>query len=85
VPVHLRLRVTPAGIESAPPTEDRPRGPLADDSPGDQLAQDLKDDEEGGAPVRKPRRPKPNPPMAGAASVEPPSADESTEAVARDS
>ena len=65
-------------------TETRPRGPRPDDSPGDQLATELGDDEDGGAAVREPRRPKPNAPLAGAAAVDPPLPDESTEAVADD-
>jgi hypothetical protein len=80
------LRVPlPASSQGAPPTEARPRGPLADDSQGDQLANELRDDDDGGAPVREPRRPKPNAPMESAAAVEPPSVAESTEAVASDS
>ena len=79
-----RLVLTPAGLRDAPPFPTEPRGPLPDDSPGDQVARDLSDDEDGGAPVREPRRPKPNAPMAGAATVEPPSTDESTKAVSSD-
>jgi hypothetical protein len=80
-----RLVLTPAGLRTAAPTPTAPLGPLADDSPGDQVARQLRDDEDGGAPVREPRRPKPNAPMAGAATVEPPLTEESTEAVGSDS
>jgi hypothetical protein len=80
-----RLVLTPAGLRAAPPISTEPLGPLADDSPGDQLAREMRDDEDGGAPVREPRRPKPNAPMAGAATVEPSPTDESTEAVGSDS
>src|SRR5437764_7176205 len=79
----MRLVMTPAGLQAPPPPTER-LGPLADDSPGDQVARELRDDEDGGAPVREPRRPKPNAPMAGAATVEPPLADESTKAVGSD-
>lgn len=44
-----------------------------DESPGDALAlefRDERDEPEGGATVREPRRPKPNAPLAGAASLE---------------
>jgi hypothetical protein len=56
---------------------------LPDDSPGDLLAADLPDeeDDEGGAGVREPRRPKPNAPVTGAAAVDPPPPDELADAV----
>jgi hypothetical protein len=44
-----------------------------DESPGDALALDLRDEPgepEGGAAVREPRRPKPNAPLAGAVALE---------------
>lgn len=38
--------------------------------------------DDGGAPVREPRRPRPNPPLSGAVALEVPPADEATDAVA---
>jgi hypothetical protein len=60
------------------------RDPAPPDSPGDEIAKRLRDeDPPGGAPVREPRRPKPPSPLAGAVALEPP-VDESLAAVAGD-
>jgi hypothetical protein len=58
-----------------------PRVQPEDEWPGDALALELRDepdDPEGGATVREPRRPKPNAPLAGAASVELPRSERRT-------
>jgi hypothetical protein len=58
--------------------------PSPPDSPGDEIAKRLRDeDPPGGAPVREPRRPKPPSPLAGAVALEPP-VDGSIAAVAGD-
>src|ERR671910_1559187 len=46
-----------------------PGDPPPDDSPGDALARDLRDEPPKGPGVREPRRPKPNAPLAGAAEL----------------
>jgi hypothetical protein len=81
-----RPRPTPAlagaAATQAPPPRPQLEPPTTDDSPGDRIAQDLLDDDDGGAAVREPLRPKPNAPLLGAASIEPPPPDEPADAVA---
>lgn len=84
-----KLRPRPAsvlaGASARPGLPTRPRvDPLARDSPGDQIARDLREDDEGGAAIREPRRPKPRAPLGGAAELEPPPREYPADAVAEE-